>query len=707
MPVDPVCGRTVEEGGGSLRLDRADRCYFFCSARCLRRFVDSPADRDGALASLIVAWALTAAILGITTLAPGLAASAPSLVFAAAVQFYTGIPLYRAAFEALRSGRGSSALPAAVGSSVAFAFGIAAFVLPTSLPPTIYFLVASWIVAITLSGSFLEPIVRWRFGAPLFEARRAPSHPGARSSGPRPPPAPVRAWLPGDRVEVAPDERFPFDGIVRSGKTAVDDRWRTGTRIPSVVSEGDPVYAGSKNLGEAVLVEVSATGSDTFVEQAARSQLEAEAGRLSSRPFAERFGVVVMILTAVLAAGFAVAAFVYGGAGVGITDLVFVTGLVSALPGLFQIVKPLALLSGSARAARRGVLYRGSEAVDRARSVDLVLTGKAGALTSAVPGIASVRAVPPLADSEVVAYAAGLESGIDHPLARSIRAFALERGIRPRRFDQVVNDPGRGVRGRYGSRSSGILREEAAREDGANLEPLASWTRAAEEAGETWSAVLDGSRLVGGIAFQTTLLPGARSGVEALRAESVDLGLVTCDHARAAQKVASELGLSEVHAGLSPRGKAEVVRDLSTSGRRVAFVGRGDADQEGLAASPLSIRLGPAPRADRSSGPTVLVWGDLEGVAGSIALARAIDRSAGPILFAAGGLQAVVLAVALGVLVPWTGWGVYVFLPLAVSSVAALAPTALALLAARLHSRRDAGLPRPTPVGPVSSTGPS
>jgi P-type Cu+ transporter len=696
VATDPVCGMFVDEGSSSLYLVRSNRTYYFCSVGCLRSFASPEAERRELKRKLAVAWPLSLAIVVLTygvASAPALWASA---ALAAVVQFYPGAVFYAGARDALRQRLGNMDLLIAVGTSAAFAYSVATLVVPGRLPPGTYFDASALIITLILTGNFLERLTRARAGSALLRlGELLPSQACVVRGGTEQTVA-VSAIVPGDRLRVTPGERFPADGIVREGSTTVDESILTGEPLPIRRGPGDRVLAGSMNVDGAIEVDAVGAGSDTFLAQVGRLLTDAESSRLPLRRTADRIASVFVPLVL----GLAIAASLFWGvaehAGAAVTVLVFVTVAITACPCAFGIATPAAILVGTGRAAEEGVLFRGEEAIERAARVDLVLTDKTGTLTTLSPEVASIGVVPPASEADILALAAGLERGANHPLARAVASSARERTVAAAPVDEVRVEPGRGVRGRWGARSVALVRGDAAEAEGIDLTPLRGWIGPVEAAGDSWSVLVESGRAVGGLAFRVALAPGVRDAVASIRSEGADVGIVTGDNERAARRVAEELGIRIVHAAADPTRKVELVEQYKRSGRRVAFVGDGVNDAAALASADLGIAIGSGTDVAREAGQVLLVRSEFSGVPRAIALARRTVAQVRWNLRWAIGYNLVLLPVAAGALVPLLGLGVYGYLPIVGAVAMGLSSTTVVLASFALRWTH-AG---PTPRGP-------
>jgi P-type Cu+ transporter len=664
MATDPVCGMWVEERASSLHLVRDGRTFYFCSDSCLHQFADPEREARRLAIRLAVAWPLAVAVVALTLNSPSRPGLAIVALLAAVVQFYPGSTFYRGTFDALRDRSWNMDVLIAVGTTAAFAYSVLALLRPGALPARSYFDASALIIAVLLTGRYIEQFTRDRAGSALRRLRDlVPRTAVIRRDGVERA-VPVGEVRIGDRLWIRAGEKFPTDGLVRSGRTSVDESLLTGEALPVAKGPGDPVLAASLNGDGAVEVEATGVGTDTLVAQIGRLLTEAEMSRVPLQRTADR--IAAAFVPAVLALAVAAAAFwgILDGAGLTIAVLVFVTVAITACPCAFGIATPAAILVGSGRAAEEGVLFRGEDAIERAASVDLVLTDKTGTLTDPVPALVGAVGLGGAGEDELLALAAGLEAGSTHPIARAVGRAARDRGVAPVRVEQPTVDPGRGVRGVLDGRPVALLAGAACREQGIPLEAASAAIAAAEEAGDGWSAVVAGGSVLGILRFRAPIGPDAPAAVRSLRGLGIDLEMVTGDHGSSAHAVAGPLGIRTVVAGATPEGKVAEVRAQQRDGHRVAFVGDGINDAAALAAADVGIAIGTGSDVAREAGQVLLVGPSFAGVPVALGTARRIVARVRGNLAWAIGYNAVLLPVAVGALVPAFGLGVYGYLPI-------------------------------------------
>jgi heavy metal translocating P-type ATPase len=407
---------------------------------------------------------------------------------------------------------------------------------------------------------------------------------------------PIQEVSAGELVRVRPGERIPADGIVFSGHSGVDQSLITGEAIPVEKSEGDLVIGGSINGTGALLVEITAVGEGSFLSQVIRHVEDARALKPGILHLVDRVLLVytptVLVVAALAVIGWFVGSWLSSGHA-DIERAVFagLSVLVMGYPCAVGISAPLSIVRGAGEAAEHGILMRTGEAFQGFRLVEQIVLDKTGTLTEGRPLMHEIEAVRSGGEHELLALAAAAEASSEHPLAQAVVAAAFERGVTPPDVDSFEALPGKGVIARLSSREVIVGNPRFLADRGVDLGQLRSRVEALEAAGRTVIGVAREGRVLGIIALGDTLRPDAIEAIAALRNAGLKAILVTGDNERAAQWVAREVGIDEMHAGVLPQDKAAIVRRLQANAR-VAMVGDGINDAPALMQADVGIAMG-------------------------------------------------------------------------------------------------------------------
>ena len=680
MATDPVCGMYVDPSGADLSLVRENRTYYFCSSTCLDQFADPLRELARLRRRLLIAWPLSVIVLGLTY--SGQPSGWPYLaaVLASIVQLYPGLPFYRGTLDALRSRVGNMDVLIAVGTTAAWGYSLVSLAVPGHLGTGYYFDASSLIVTLILTGNYLEHLTRDRASSALRKLAEMLPATVERLQGAEVERVATSELRVGDRIRVRPGERFAADGIVRDGKTTVDESVLTGESRPVGKAPGSEVLAGALNGEGVVVVEASRVGPDAFLAGVGRLLSEAEASRMPLKRTADRIAAAFVPAVLALAVASALAWFVGAGVPAVVALLIFVSVAITACPCAFGIATPAAIVVGTGRAAESGVLYRGHDAIERAATAKLVLTDKTGTLTQGRPRLVRMEAIPGRGPGELLALAAGLEAASEHPLGRAVRDSARAQNVAAVAMSELRTEPGRGVRGRVGPVPYAIVHADVPGLAG-ELGALAGTARELESGGIAFSVLLEGDPgdPIGLLAFDDPVVDGVPEAIARLRSAGISTVMVTGDSEAVARRVGASLGIAKVHARVSPEGKVRLVDEYRAQGLSVAFVGDGINDAAALARADVGIAIGSGTDVAREAGQVTLVRASFDGVPVALLTARRIVRKVRQNLLWALGYNAVLLPIAAGALVPAFGLGVYSVLPITGAIAMALSSTSVVL----------------------------
>ena len=489
---------------------------------------------------------------------------------------------------------------------------------------------------------------------------------------------------PGDVVLVRPGGRIPADGEVVEGEAEVDESMVTGESRPVAKQAGDRVVAGTVSTDSALRVRVDQVGDDTVLAGIQRLVAEAEASQSRAQALADRAAGLLFYVA--LASG--VATFAVWSA-LGRLDEAFlrtVTVLVIACPHALGLAIPLVVSLSTSIAAKAGILVKDRLALERMRSVDVVLFDKTGTLTRGRHVVTGVLPAPGADEGEVLAVAGAAEADSEHPLARAIVAAAGERGRRPvpraRGFRSV---PGRGVEAtvegaQVAVGGPALLRERALTPPPALADRVADWSR---RGAAVLYVVCDG-QVFGALALEDEVRPESFAAVDGLHRLGVRVAMITGDARPVAEAVGAALGIDEVMAEVLPEEKDQAVARLQARGQRVAMVGDGVNDAPALARADVGIAIGAGTDVAIESAGVVLASSDPRAVIGVIRLSRASYRKMLQNLAWGAGYNVVAIPLAAGVLAP-----AGITLSPAVGAVLMSASTIVVAINAQLLRRLD------------------
>nr|WP_229781612.1 copper-translocating P-type ATPase [Agromyces mediolanus] len=483
----------------------------------------------------------------------------------------------------------------------------------------------------------------------------------------------------GDVVIVRPGGRVPADGEVVDGTADVDESMITGESRPVRRGPGDHVVAGTVATDTAIRVRVGAVGDDTALAGIQRLVAQAQASSSHAQRLADRaagwlfwFALGAAVLTAI-------AWTVLGNPDDAVVRTI--TVLVIACPHALGLAIPLVVQIATERAAKGGVLITDRLALETMRTVGAVLFDKTGTLTKGEPAVTDAAAAPGHELDEVLALAASAESDSEHPLAKAIVADAERRGLRRSETSEFEASAAIGVRAVVGGRvvqvgGPGLLQREGVEA----LPASAPWA----DGGSTVLHVLVDGQVAGALALDDEIRPESREAVDALHALDIQVVMITGDAEPVARRVAGELGIDRVFAGVRPEDKAAKVQELQRERLSVAMVGDGVNDAPALAQADVGIAIGAGTDVAIASAGVVLASSDPRSVLSVIELSRASYRKMSQNLWWAAGYNLISVPLAAGVLAP-----IGFVLPMSIGAILMSLSTVIVALNAQLLRRLD------------------
>ncbi|MCG5055395.1 MAG: heavy metal translocating P-type ATPase [Myxococcales bacterium] len=598
------------------------------------------------------------------------------LLLATPVQFVAGSRFYVGAYKALRGGAANMDVLVALGTSAAYGHSLVTVI--GSLEGHVYFESSAVIITLVLLGKILETRAKSRTSfaiEALVRLRPQRAHVWREGQYVDVPLAEVKV---GDTFEVRPGESVPVDGEVLEGGSSVDEALLTGESLPVTKATGAKVYAATVNGNGRLRCRAGSVGEATVLGAIIRMVQAAQGSKPPIQKLADKIAAVFVPVVLALALVTFLVWWALAGWGVALVNAVAV--LVIACPCALGLATPTAITVAMGVGARLGVLIRNAEALERAAGVQLALVDKTGTLTQGAPAVVGVRSFG-VSEAEVLRLAAALEAPSEHPLARAIKARAA--GLSWPGVDVFESLTGFGVQGVVEGEPTWLGAPRLAEARGA---PLPEDALAAFDAqGATVVVLGRGPSVLGVIGIADPVRPEAHAFVEGLRAEGIDVVMLTGDRRPTAEAIAQQLGVTRFEAEVLPARKAEAVHDARARGQVVAMVGDGINDAPALAAADVGIAMGAGADVAIETADVTLMRSDPRGALDAVRLARATLRKIRQNLFFAFVYNVVGIPLAaLGVLSP-------------VIAGAAMAASSVSVVSNALLLRRFAGTAGATP----------
>ncbi len=536
-----------------------------------------------------------------------------------------------------------------------------------------YFEVAAGIVTFSLFGRWLELRNRIKAGEAIRSlAQLQPGVVRVVDAG-EVREVPLAEVRPGDVVLVAPGERVAVDGVILEGSSALDEAWVSGESAPVLRAPGDPVTGGTVNGDGALRVRVSAAGREAFLQQVLRIVQEAQASKPPVQRLADRVAGRFALGVLLLALGTALCWGVVSPAGTRLHDAFWhgLTVLVVACPCAVGLATPVAVLAGTGRAAREGVLFRGGAALEMLSKVCTVVFDKTGTLTRGRLEVAEWWESRSF-QGRLLELVAAAEQHSAHPAGAAVVRAARGGGSRLPVAGLVRAIPGRGLQAEVDGVDLLVGTHSLLKEAGVELpdDP---------QDGRTWIAA-DGL-FCGWFRLEDQLRPEAAGVVAELRKRGIESVLLSGDQTSVAQKIAAVAGIQKFRAGVRPDEKRRMIVELQSAGL-TAMVGDGVNDAPALAQADVGIAMGGGTAVARQTSDITLIRDDLRLLLTALDLSRKTLRVIRQNLVLAFGYNALAIPLAAGLLGAWGGW---VPGPLAASAAMALSSVSVVLNALRLR----------------------
>ena len=588
------------------------------------------------------------------------------LVLATPVVLWGGRPFFVRGWQSVVNRSLNMFTLIALGVGVAYVFSVIATVAPGLFPPSfrnesgtvaVYFEAAAVIVTLVLLGQVMELRARSHTGAAIRAllglapktARRI------REDG-REEDVPLDHVHPGDRLRVRPGEKVPVDGVVLEGTSSVDESMVTGEPIPIEKGPNDRVIGATVNGAGSFIMRAERVGSDTLLAQIVNMVAQAQRSRAPIQRLAD---VVAGYFVPIVVAIAIVTAIVWAVFGPeprmahAIVNAVAV--LIIACPCALGLATPMSIMVATGKGATMGVLFRDAEAIEVMRKVDTLVVDKTGTLTVGKPRLMYVKTAAGRDESQLLRFAAALETASEHPLAAAIVQGAIARGSSPAKAEQFASITGKGVKGRVDDHAVTLGNRRLMEDEGISTTELATAAEELRKQGQTVMFVAVDGRMVGLLGVADPIKDTTVEAIRQLHGEGIRLVMLTGDNRTTAEAVARQLGIDDVLPEVLPDQKVEVVKRLQREGRFVAMAGDGINDAPALAQAHVGIAMGTGTDVAMESAGVTLVKGDLRGIVRARRLSRATMGNIKQNLFFAFVYNSLGVPIAAGVLYPFFG----------------------------------------------------
>ncbi len=460
----------------------------------------------------------------------------------------------------------------------------------------------------------------------------------------------------GNLLRVRPGDRIPVDGTVQEGRASVDESLVTGESMPVTTSEGDTVIGGTIDQTGGLVIRAEKVGRDTMLAQIVTMVADAQRSRAPIQRMADRIaGVFVPVVLGVAALAFAIWAAVGPDPKFAHALITAVAVLIIACPCALGLATPMSIMVGVGRGASLGVLIKNAESLERLEKVNILVVDKTGTLTEGRPSVTAIQTASGYDEESILALAAAVERGSEHPLAAAIVAAARERKVDIPEARDFESPAGRGVSGVVADQRVLLGNADFLASQDVDVTALADTADELRADGGSAIFVAVDGHVAAVIAIADSVKDTTPAALAALREEGIEVVMLTGDNRVTAEAVARRLGIDKVEADVLPDHKSDIVKRLREQGKIVAMAGDGVNDAPALAAADVGLAMGSGTDVAMESAGITLLNGDLTGIVRARRLSEATMRNIRQNLMFAFVYNAAGIPIAAGVLYPVFG----------------------------------------------------
>ena len=582
------------------------------------------------------------------------------------VALWAGWPFLKRGWQSITNRSPNMWTLISFGTSASFLYSVLATVAPQIFPKSfismghvaVYFEATATIISLTLLGQILELRARSKTSAAIKALLNlAPKIARRIHTDGHEEDVQLACVQVGDVLRIRPGEKVPVDGVVIEGSSAIDESMLSGESLPVNKYIDSRVTAATLNIHGTLVIRSERVGSHTVLAQIVQMVTQAQRSRAPMQRMADIVAGYFVISVAVIALLTFFAWGLYGPEPRWTYGLISaVAVLIIACPCALGLATPMSIMVATGRGAAQGVLFRDAAALENLHKIDTLIVDKTGTLTEGRPSFNQVIPTQGFNANEVLCLAASLNQGSEHPIADTILHAARERNISLKKPTDFEASSGIGVLGTIEGRSLALGSTALMQQVGAPIDTLSLEAEKLHLEGASVVYLAVDGQLAGLLAVSDTIKKSTPEALVALRAAGIRIVMATGDNVGTAKKIGAQLGIIEVHGGVSPADKLALVEQLQKEGRVVAMAGDGINDAPALTRANIGIAMGTGTDVAMGSAQITLVKGDLRGIAIARALSQATVKNMKQNLMFAFLYNALGIPIAAGVLYPLTGW---------------------------------------------------
>jgi Cu+-exporting ATPase len=577
------------------------------------------------------------------------------------VQFVIGWQFYKGAWGAFKHRSADMNTLIAVGTSAAYLYSVTATLFPSffeagGIKPHVYFDTSALIIVLILFGRLLEARAKGQTSDAIKKLMGLQPKTARVIRDGKEMDIPVDEVLVGDIITVRPGEKIPVDGILREGKSAVDESMITGESVPVKKSPGSEVIGATINKTGSFKFQATKVGKDTALAQIIKLVQDAQGSKAPIQRLADVIsGYFVPIVISIAIATFVIW-FNFGPIpSLTFALLNFVGVMIIACPCALGLATPTAVMVGTGKGAENGILIKGGESLETAHKLDTIVFDKTGTLTKGEPEVTDIITINDFSEEEILKYASSAEKNSEHPLAEAIIKRAKEKEIKlldPEQFNAIE---GHGIEASINGKEILLGNAKLMRDRQIEIKYLETKAEEIAQDGKTPIYISLTGKAAGLFGVADTLKESSVYAVGKLRNMGLKVIMLTGDNRRTAEAIARKAGIDDVLPEVLPEDKVNEIKKLQSGGRRVAMVGDGINDAPALAQADIGIAIGSGTDVAMEASDITLIKGDLRGVVSAIELSKKTIRIIKQNLFWAFFYNTAGIPIAAGVLYPFFG----------------------------------------------------
>ncbi|MFD6507867.1 heavy metal translocating P-type ATPase [Bacillus sp. NPDC060175] len=588
------------------------------------------------------------------------------LALATPVQFIIGGQFYIGAYKALRNKSANMDVLVALGTSAAYFYSVYLSIqsIGSSEHMTdLYFETSAVLITLIILGKLFEAKAKGRSSEAIKKLMGLQAKTATVVRDGTEIKILIEEVVAGDIVYVKPGEKIPVDGEIVEGKSAIDESMLTGESIPVDKTIGDVVIGSTMNKNGFLKVKATKVGRDTALAQIIKVVEEAQGSKAPIQRVADQIsGIFVPVVVGIAIITFVVwMVFVTPGDFGGALEKMIAV-LVIACPCALGLATPTSIMAGSGRSAEHGILFKGGEHLEATHRLDTIILDKTGTVTNGKPILTDVIVADGFHEKEILCLVGAAEKNSEHPLAEAIVEGIKEKGIDIPSSETFEAIPGFGIESVVEGKQLLIGTRRLMKKFNIDIEEVSKSMEELEREGKTAMLIAIDKEYAGIVAVADTVKDTSKAAIARLKKMGLDVVMITGDNTQTAQAIAKQVGIDHVIAEVLPEGKAEEVKKLQASGKKVAMVGDGINDAPALATADIGMAIGTGTDVAMEAADITLIRGDLNSIADAIFMSKMTIRNIKQNLFWALAYNGLGIPIAaLGFLAPWVAGAAMAF----------------------------------------------